>query len=223
MYRAFFKRIFDFLFSLVLLLILFPFLLIFALLIKITSKGKILFLQERIGKKGKVFKICKFRTMVMNAEEKGSGTYSFENDTRITKLGKFMRKTSIDEIPQLINILYGQMSFIGPRAPIKNSFPKDEYLDDFVRKRFSVKPGVSGYAQVKGRNSLTWEEKIAYDNVYVDKLKKWGIFIDIKIFFLTIKKVFLMSNVEENEDIMRKNEEFFKKYYDAEKGVVKHE
>ena len=180
--------------------------------IKIDSKGPVFFTQLRIGKNGKPFYILKFRTMVVGAESMKEGVSIIANDKRVTKFGKFLRKTSIDELPQLFNVFIGQMAFIGPRAPAFYFFPKYDNLDETVKKRFTVRPGISGYSQVVGRNSFSWFQKIEHDNIYVDKLKKYGIFIDISIFFKTIGKIFSMSNIEESDKVKRENEEFLEKY-----------
>ena len=191
--------------------------LVLAIAIKIDSKGPVFFKQQRIGKKGKVFKMLKFRSMVVNAQSSGTGVYSFDNDPRITKVGRFIRKTSLDELPQLFNILAGQMAFVGPRAPVYGHFPPYEKLPEFVKKRFSVLPGITGYAQCTGRNEMNWEEKINADNIYVDKVRKYGLFFDIKIWFMTLKKVLSRSDVQESEDNQKANEEFFKRIMEEEK------
>ena len=189
-----------------------PILAITAILVKATSKGPVFFKQLRIGKNGKPFHILKFRTMVVGAESMKEGVNITANDRRVTKFGKFLRKTSIDELPQLFNVFVGQMSFIGPRAPAYYFFPKYENLDDTVKKRFTVRPGISGYSQVIGRNSFSWFQKVEYDNIYVDKLKKMSILIDIVIIFKTIGRIFSMSNIEESEQTKKENEEFLRKY-----------
>ena len=144
MYRHFFKRFFDILFSLLLLLLLSPVFLIAAIAIKIDSKGPVIFKQERIGRKGKVFRIYKFRSMCVNAEHTGSGVYSEKGDARVTRVGKFLRASSIDELPQAVNILKGDMSFIGPRPPLTyHPWPIEEYTDE-QRKMFDVRPGITG-------------------------------------------------------------------------------
>jgi lipopolysaccharide/colanic/teichoic acid biosynthesis glycosyltransferase len=161
-----------------------------SLFIKINSKGRIIFKQNRLGKNGKEFKILKFRTMVENAESIGTGLDSYENDFRVTRIGKVLRNTSLDELPQLFNILIGDMSFIGPRPPVVyHPYPYSEYPED-AKKRFLVRPGVTGAAQVNGRNSLEWEEKFKFDIYYVENL---NILLDIKIFFKTVIKVLKME------------------------------
>ncbi|MEI3611392.1 sugar transferase [Pseudogracilibacillus sp. SO30301A] len=189
------KRVFD---ILIILLFSLPTVLIgtiIAILIKIDSKGSIFYKQERLGFKGKVFEIYKFRTMVENAENIGSGIKTFQDDPRITTIGKFLRKTSLDEIPQLINVLKGDMSIIGPRPPVPYHPRKyQEYRKEQV-KRFTVRPGITGYAQIKGRNNISWDERIVYDIEYVNNL---SFLLDIKIFILTIVKVFKKEGIHSN-------------------------
>lgn len=181
------KRLIDFFGSLLGLIILSPILIIIAILIKVTSKGPVFFKQERLGKNGKVFKIIKFRTMVVNAEKIGSGLFlKSENDNRITKIGKFLRATSLDELPQLINVLLGQMSLVGPRPPVPYHPYKYEDYNEFQRKRFLMKPGMTGLAQVKVRNSVSWDERIQYDVEYIEK---FNILFDFSILFKTFLKV----------------------------------
>ncbi len=194
MYRYFLKRVFDFLMALIGLVIASPILLIVAIAIKIDSKGPIIFKQDRVGKNGKVYRMYKFRSMCVGAEQQEGGVYCTKGDKRVTKVGRFIRATSIDELPQLVNILFGQMSFIGPR-PVLTYYPKnwEEYTEEEL-KRFKVLPGVTGWAAVHGRKTNTVEARFAYDNYYVEKLSLW---LDIKIFFMTIKSVF--TN-EGNED-----------------------
>lgn len=193
MYQKFFKGLLDFILSLIATIILSPVMLIIAIAIKIDSKGPVFFFQERLGKDGKVFKIIKFRTMVVNAENIGDGlSIKSEDDDRITKVGKFLRKTSLDEIPQFINILKGEMSLIGPRPPATYFPYKVEDYPEEQFKRFKVKPGITGLAQVRVRNQATWDEKIEIDLEYISKIT----FInDLKIVFLTIKNIFLHENI----------------------------
>lgn len=186
------KRLFDLLVSIVVIYITAPFLLLISIAIKLTSRGPVFFKQERLGKDGKVFNIIKFRTMVDNAVNIGSGLSTFEGDPRVTKIGGFLRKTSLDELPQLFNVLKGDMSIIGPRPPVPYHPRKYNEYSEYQIQRFSVRPGITGYAQVKGRNSLTWDERIEYDVQYV---KKQSFFIDFIIVLLTFIKVF------KNEDI----------------------
>jgi len=163
-----------------------------AIAIKLDSKGPVFFKQERLGKKGKVFKIYKFRTMVDNAESIGSGIYTYEGDPRITKVGSILRKTSLDELPQLINVLIGDMSIIGPRPPLPYHPRKYEEYNEEQIKRFNVRPGITGHAQVIGRNALVWDERIVLDVEYVEKQ---SFFFDINILFLTIINVVKRDNI----------------------------
>jgi lipopolysaccharide/colanic/teichoic acid biosynthesis glycosyltransferase len=192
--NLFIKRIIDILGSLIGMIILLPLFVIIAILIKLTSEGPVFFRQERLGKDGKVFKILKFRTMVVNAEKIGDGLkVKSENDSRITKIGRFLRATSLDELPQLWNVFIGQMSLVGPRPPA-TYFPYDGYENypDWTKKRFLMRPGMTGLAQVTVRNSVSWDEKIIIDNKYIDSFNIW---LDIKILFFTIFKVIKAENI----------------------------
>ena len=175
----------------IMLILLLPILIIVGIVIKIESRGPALFKQDRLGLNGKVFKIYKFRSMTVGAEHQGTGVYSFKDDPRVTKVGKFIRKTSIDELPQLINIMKGDMSFIGPRPVLTyHPFKFEEYTDE-QKRRFNVLPGVTGLAQMNGRKELEWTKRIELDVQYVDTLNP---FLDMKLFCLTIKKVLFMEN-----------------------------
>lgn len=183
------KRLIDIVISLTGLIILFPILLLVSLAIKLESKGPVIFQQERLGLNGEVFKIYKFRSMCVGAEK--SGVYETKGDSRVTRIGKFIRKTSIDEFPQLVNIIKGDMSIIGPRPTLTyHPWPLDEYTEE-QKKRFSVRPGVTGWAQVNGRKEVPWDRRIEYDVEYVGNL---SLFFDLKIFFRTIFKVLAMKN-----------------------------
>lgn len=183
------KRIIDFLFSLIILLILLPLFLVVAILIKLDSKGPVIFKQSRLGKDGNVFKVWKFRTMIDNAEKMGTGLTTAQNDPRITRVGKILRKASIDELPQLINVLKGDMSFIGPRpAPVHHL----KQYNENERQRLKVLPGITGWAQVNGRNILTWPERIEKDIWYVNNI---SFLLDLKIAFKTIKVVLFSEGV----------------------------
>ena len=193
MYRHFFKRFFDIVLSLLVLVILSPVFLITAIAIKIDSKGPVLFKQERLGKGGRVFRIYKFRSMCVNAEHTGSGVYSGKGDARVTRVGRIIRATSIDELPQAVNILKGDMSFIGPRPPLTyHPWPIEEYTDE-QRKMFNVRPGITGWAQINGRKAVEWHDRIKLSVFYVEHLTMW---LDIKIFFLTFFKVFTNADNE---------------------------
>lgn len=191
--NLFLKRIIDILGSTFGLIFISPLLLIIALSIKFTSKGPILFQQERLGKDGKVFIILKFRTMVVNAERMGTGLFiNPENDSRITKVGKFLRTSSLDELPQLWNVLIGEMSLVGPRPPVLYHPYKYEEYSDLQRKRFDMKPGISGLSQVTVRNSVSWDECIVYDIEYVEK---FTICMDINILFRTLRTITYRENI----------------------------
>ncbi len=205
MYKHFFKRFFDIILSLVGLIILSPILLVVAILVKLTSRGPVIFKQQRLGYKGKVYNIYKFRTMCVGAEKMGSGVYSGKGDKRVTKVGRVLRATSIDELPQLFNILVGHMSFIGPRPPLTyHPWPIEEYSDE-QKRMFDVRPGVTGWAQVHGRKGVEWNKRIEMNVWYVDNRSFW---LDIKIFFLTIGKVFTNAdNKNVGETVQKKEEE----------------
>ncbi|WP_305014618.1 sugar transferase [Ammoniphilus sp. CFH 90114] len=185
----FIKKMIDFSISFLVLTFLSPFLVLIAIAIKIDSNGPVFFKQERVGKKGKLFYIYKFRSMVMGAEKIQIGNVKGENDTRITKVGMFIRRYSLDELPQLINILKGDMSIVGPRPTLKYQV---EQYNDFQMRRLEVKPGITGWAQVNGRNNLTWSEKIKLDNWYIDN---WSIFLDIKVLYKTMFVLFRKNEV----------------------------
>lgn len=188
------KRMVDFIFSLIGLIILFPFFVLIGLFIKFSSKGPVFFLQERLGLYGRPFKIIKFRTMIVNAEYIGDGLrVSSDKDPRITTVGRFLRATSLDELPQLINVICGDMSLVGPRPPV-SYFPYNGYdrYPDWAKKRFEMKPGITGLAQCTIRNSASWDDRIKVDVQYV---KEFNIFLDIQILLKTVKKVFEKENV----------------------------
>lgn len=191
-FQLFLKRVFDIVASLILvvLLICIPVLLIVPLVIRLTSKGPAVFTQERVGKDGKIFKIYKFRTMLrMEDRVNPDGTIREPNDS-ITKVGRFLRKTSLDELPQLFNILNGTMSFVGPRPMLPSQVEK---ISPEENRRHLMRPGVTGWAQVNGRNDLTWPEKLKFDKEYIEK---FSIAMDIRIFFLTVKAVVKREGIE---------------------------
>lgn len=196
-----FKRIMDIIFSSLFLLLGAIPLLFVALLVKIDSKGPVLFKQERLGVDGKVFKIYKFRSMVVDAEKQGSGVYSGKNDSRVTRIGKILRATSIDELPQLINILKGEMSFIGPRPALTyHPWSYQQYTEE-QKKMFNVRPGVTGWAQVNGRKEVEWPKRIEMNVWYVENE---SFLLDLKIFFKTIIKVLTNAdNVNSSETAKR--------------------
>lgn len=187
------KRIFDFIIAGVGLIVLSPFLLITAFLIKLDSRGPVVFKQERLGKNGVPFKIWKFRSMCVGAERQGTGVYSYKGDTRITKVGKIIRATSIDELPQLVNILKGDMALIGPRPALTyHPWPYEQYTEH-QKHMFDVLPGVTGWAQVNGRKEVPWPERIELNVWYAKNMSLW---LDLKIFFMTIFKVATNANNE---------------------------
>ena len=183
------KRLLDVVLSLIGLIILSPILLITAIAIKLESKGSVIFQQNRLGLNGQAFKIYKFRSMCVGAEK--DGVYETKGDMRVTKVGRIIRKTSIDELPQFVNIIKGDMSIIGPRPTLTyHPWPIEKYTDE-QRKRFNVRPGVTGWAQINGRKDVPWDKRIEYDVWYVDNLS-FG--LDFKIFFKTVIKVLTMQD-----------------------------
>lgn len=195
------KRLMDIVLSGILLIIgAIPMLLV-ALLVKIDSKGPAIFEQERLGVNGKVFKMYKFRSMIVNAEHQGSGVYSGKGDARVTRMGKILRATSIDELPQLVNILKGEMSFIGPRPALTyHPWPFEEYTEE-QKKMFAVRPGITGWAQVNGRKEVEWPRRIEMNVWYVEHM---SFALDMKILFKTVIKVFTNAdNVNSTETAKR--------------------
>lgn len=204
MYK-FFKGLMDFLLSLIGGILLIPFMIIIAIIIKCSSKGPVLFKQERVGKNKKLFKIWKFRTMRIDTP-KDCPTHLLENpDQYITKIGKFLRKTSLDEIPQVYNILFGKMSIIGPRPALWNQTDLIEERDKYGAN--NIKPGLTGYAQIHGRDELEIKEKAALDGYYVEHL---GFKMDCKCFFGTNKAVLKHDGVVEGGTGAIKKEEAIK-------------
>ena len=195
MYKRYIKRLLDILIGSSVLIVLSPILLVTALLVKLESPGPVIFKQQRLGYKGKTFCIYKFRSMVQNAEHTGSGVYSGKGDSRVTRVGRIIRATSIDELPQAINMLKGDMSLIGPRPPLTyHPWPIEEYTEEQLRM-FDVRPGITGWAQIHGRKDVEWHERIKLNIWYVDHLT---FFLDVKIFFMTVFKV--LSNAD-NENV----------------------
>ena len=189
MYKHFFKRVIDFTVALCALLVLSPFLLVVAVWLHFANKGAgAFFLQERPGKDGKIFKVIKFKSMT--DEKDANGTF-LPNEQRITKVGAFIRKTSIDELPQLINVLKGDMALIGPRPLLPEYLPL--YNKEQAR-RHEVRPGITGWAQCHGRNAISWTEKFKLDVWYVDHC---SFLLDLKIIFITIKKVLVREGISQ--------------------------
>lgn len=198
------KRCFDFTIGIVGTIILSPVFLITAIAIKLDSPGDVFFLQDRLGKDGKVFKIIKFRSMCVGAEHTGSGVYSGKGDARVTRVGKFIRATSIDEFPQLINLIRGDMSLIGPRPPLTyHPWTIDKYTEEQFHM-FDVRPGITGWAQIHGRKDVEWNKRIALNVWYVRNV---SFLLDLKIFFMTFVKV-LRNEDNENtgKTVIKKDE-----------------
>ncbi len=204
MYKKVIKRAIDILISFLVLLVFCWLYAIVALLIKLTSKGPVIFKQRRLGRGGKEFDIYKFRSMCVGAESTGSGVYSGKGDARVTKIGRIIRATSIDELPQMINILKGDMSLIGPRPPLTyHPWPIEEYTDE-QRRMFEVRPGITGWAQVNGRKEVEWHRRIELNVWYVDHVS-FG--LDIKILFMTLFKVVTNADNENSGATVQKEEE----------------
>lgn len=193
------KRLFDIVSSGILIIILIPLWIILAIAVKVDSKGPVFFKQGRRTKDGRVFNMLKYRSMVVNAEQMGPGLFNYENDPRVTKVGRFLRKSSLDELPQLFNIFVGDMSVVGPRPCVTYELGDFETLNKRYKKRFQVKAGLTGLAQVKGRNDIGWDEKVGYDNEYVDKYAKIGVLEDIAILFGSVFRVFKKDKIYESK------------------------
>lgn len=190
-YERFVKRLLDFILSLLALVVIFPIWGLIALLVRIIIGSPVLFVQDRPGKNEKIFKLYKFRTMTKKTDSFGNLLPDAE---RLTKFGSVLRSTSIDELPELINIVKGDMSFIGPRPLLVQYLP---YYSEKERHRHDVRPGLSGLAQVHGRNLIKWDQRLAYDVEYINKITFMG---DLKIAIQTIKKVFVREGVAINTD-----------------------
>lgn len=193
MYRNYIKRALDFILVFLVLIIIWPLLLLIALWLHFANKGAgALFLQERPGKDGKIFKVIKFKTMTDERDRQGN---LLPDEKRITKIGKFIRSTSIDELPQLVNVLKGDMALIGPRPLLPRYLPL--YNKEQAR-RHEVRPGITGWAQVNGRNAISWAKKFELDVWYVDHC---SLSLDLKILFLTIKKVFVREGISSDTSV----------------------
>lgn len=186
MYKIFFKPLLDFVLSFLGLIISSPIFLIVFIALLLANKGKVFFLQKRPGKNEEIFKIIKFRTMNDNRDAHGN---LLPDEERLTTIGKLVRKTSLDEIPQLINVLLGNMSLIGPRPLLPEYLP---LYNDFQKKRHLIKPGITGWAQINGRNAVEWEKKFMFDVWYVENM---SFLLDLQIMFLTLKKVLKLEGV----------------------------
>ena len=179
--NLFIKRAFDIISCSIAILLLTPVWIIVAIAIKTDSKGPVFFKQGRRTKDGRIFQMLKFRSMCVGAEKQGTGLFSYDNDPRVTKVGAFLRKTSLDEIPQFFNVLLG------------------DTLNKKYKKRFQVKGGITGLAQCKGRNENSWDEKVTFDGQYVDLFKSEGVWVDIKILWWSVIKVFQSANINEDQ------------------------
>lgn len=192
MYKKFFKRVIDFVIALIVLIVSSPILLVIAIAIKIDSRGPVVFKQRRLGKNGKEYNMYKFRTMVVNAE--AGGVYSDNKDPRVTKVGGFLRRTSLDELLQCVNILKGDMSWVGFRPPLTyHPWSFDKYTEE-QKRMFDVLPGITGWAQVNGRKGVEWNKRIELNVWYANHVSLW---LDIKILWLTVWKV-LANDDNEN-------------------------
>lgn len=200
-YRDYIKRILDIAISVPVLIAAAIPMAFIALAVKLDSQGPVLFYQERIGKDGKVFQMLKFRSMVVDSEHTGSGVYSGKDDARVTRVGRILRATSLDELPQIINVLKGDMSLLGPRPPLTyHPWPIEEYTEKQLHM-FDVRPGISGWAQVNGRKDVEWHHRIELNVWYVRHLR-FG--LDVKIFLMTIFKVLRNADNENVGETLKK-------------------
>lgn len=201
MYKRWIKRTIDIVLSLLGLLFLWLPMLIVALLVRLDSPGPALFRQKRLGLNGREYEMYKFRSMCVNAEHTGSGVYSGKGDSRVTRMGRILRATSIDELPQLVNILKGDMSFIGPRPPLTyHPWPLEEYTPQ-QRRMFEVRPGITGWAQINGRKGVEWNRRIEMNVWYVDHVS-FG--LDMKILLATVGKVLSNADNENTGETVQK-------------------
>lgn len=220
LYKVFFKRFYDILLSFIALLLLAPLFLLLGVVGAVKMKGNPFFTQFRPGKNGKIFRLIKFRTMTCEKDENGN---LLPDEKRLTKYGKILRSTSLDELPELLNVLFGQMSFVGPRPLLVRDMT---FMSEEIKYRHQVRGGITGLAQVSGRNAISWEQKFEYDLEYV---KKISLFKDIKILFLTVYKVFQRSDVvrEGTEsdidygDWLLQNGAVTREEYDAKQALAK--
>lgn len=208
MYKKYVKRCLDIILSIILIPFFLLLILIIGPIIYIEDKGQVFYNSERLGKNGKIFKMYKFRTMKENAEDirnEDGSTYNGENDLRVTKIGKVLRKTSIDEVPQIINVLKGEMSFIGPRPDLPEHM---KMYTEREKRKLEVRPGITGYNQAYFRNSIEWKERIKHDIYYIDNLT---FLLDVKVLLKT------MNTVIKKEGIYIKKEEEKKEYAETTK------
>ena len=191
MYIKFFKRILDIAFSLIGLIVAAIPMAIIAIAVKMDSEGPVIFKQDRLGRYGKVYKMYKFRSMCVGAEKMAGGVYSGNNDSRVSRVGRILRATSLDELPQLWNVLKGDMSLIGFRSPLTyHPWPWEQYTEE-QRKMFVLRPGITGWAQVNGRKTVEWNNRIAMNCWYADNV---SFLLDVKILFMTAFKVFINAD-----------------------------
>ena len=201
MYKHFFKRLIDIVLSTIGIVVLAIPMIIMAIIIKLDSPGPVIFKQDRLGRCGKVYKMYKFRSMCVGAEK--SGVYSDNKDTRVTKVGRIMRATSIDELPQLWNVLKGDCSLVGFRSPLTyHPWPWEEYTEE-QRKMFDVRPGITGWAQVHGRKTVEWHDRVSMNIWYAEHC---SFVLDIKILFMTVAKVFSNADNENVGETVKKEQ-----------------
>ncbi len=217
--NRFLKRFFDVLICAVALVVLLPLWLVIAIAIKCDSKGSILFAQERRTQNGRLFKMYKFRSMVVNAESIGAGLFNYKDDPRVTKVGRLLRNSSLDELPQLWNVVKGDLSLVGPRPCVSYELGDFDTLNKKYKKRFEVRGGITGLAQIKGRNENSWDEKVTYDNVYIDEFKKQGLLLDVRILIWTVAKVFKKQDIYEEKQSDEMNDAEAAKY--AEEEIIR--
>ena len=193
------KRIFDICSAGLAILFLTPLFMVIAIAIKLDSDGPVIFSQGRRTKNGKIFQMYKFRSMVVNAENVGTGLFNYENDPRVTNVGRFLRNSSLDELPQLFNVLKGDISVVGPRPCVTYELGDYETLNKKYKKRFTVIGGITGLAQARGRNENSWDEKVMLDNQYIDEFMQRGILLDFQIIGETLLKVFHKADIYEEK------------------------
>lgn len=202
MYRKFFKRFFDIVLSLIGLVVAAIPMAIVALAVRLDSKGPVIFKQDRLGRNGKVYKMYKFRSMCVGAEKMAGGVYSDNNDSRVGRVGKVLRATSLDELPQLWNVLKGDMSLIGFRSPLTyHPWPWEQYTET-QRKMFTLRPGITGWAQVHGRKTVEWNDRITMNCWYAENV---SFVLDVKILFMTVFKVLGNADNENHGETVKVN------------------
>lgn len=194
------KRLIDLVGALIGLVLALPILFTLWLLVKAESAGPFLFVQSRLGLNGKPFDMYKIRSMVVGAEQQGTGLNSYSDDPRVTRVGKVMRSSSLDELPQLLNVLKGEMSLVGPRPPVHYELGDYDAMDLRWKSRFAVKPGLTGYAQISGRDHLEWPDKLEYDLRYIVDLKEKGPIVDLVVM---LKTILVLLNTDQTTEIRR--------------------